>query len=158
MWHSKGFYSLRSGPFPWNMIITFTHVYKPCWLSNAIELCTKQTRNGACVTHPLAVYKTAQYSFILPTKMLVRMRYVQFTYFMGRVYSATYAAMHVNMETSCSCWIRNSKLLKSLDAWWQQTYQVNSIVLANERMLRATLIMEIYLVGLLPPSVPKSPI
>ena len=37
------------------------------------------------------------------------------------------------------------------DAWWQQTYQVNSIVLGNLRKLRATLTMEIYLVGLLPP-------
>ena len=40
------------------------------------------------------------------------------------------------------------------DAWWQQTYQVKSIVLNNVRMLRPT--MEINLVSLLPPSVAKS--
>ena len=33
-----------------------------------------------CVTHPLAVYKTARFSLILPTKTLVRTRYVQFTF------------------------------------------------------------------------------
>ena len=44
-----------------------------------------------------------------------------------------------------------------LGAWWQQTYQVKSIVLQNVRMLRTTQTMEIYLVSLLPPSVPKSP-
>ena len=44
------------------------------------------------------------------------------------------------------------------DAWWQQTYQVKSGVLGNVRMLRTTSTMEIYLVSLLPPSVPKSPI
>ena len=69
------------------MLITFTHAYRPCWLANAIELCTKQTRNRVCVMHPLAVYKTGRCSLILPTKTLVRRRYVQFTYFMGRVYS-----------------------------------------------------------------------
>ena len=68
------------------MLITFTHAYRPYWLANAIELCTKQTRNRVCVTQPLAMYKTARFSLILPTKMLVRTRYVQFTYFMGRVY------------------------------------------------------------------------
>ena len=68
------------------MLITFTHAYRPCWLANAIELCTKQTRNRVCVTHPLAVYKTARCSLILLTKTLVRTRYVQFTYFTGRVY------------------------------------------------------------------------
>lgn len=57
-----------NGPFPWNMLITFTHAYRPCWLANAIELCTKQTRNRVCVTHPLAVYKTARCSLILPNK------------------------------------------------------------------------------------------
>ena len=51
-----------------------------------IELCTKQTCNRVCVTHPLAVYKTARFSLILPTKTLVRTRYVQYTYFMGTVY------------------------------------------------------------------------
>ena len=40
------------------------------------------------------------------------------------------------------------------DLW----HQVKSIVLGNVRMLRTTLTMEIYLVGLLPPRVPKSPI
>ena len=44
------------------------------------------------------------------------------------------------------------------DAWWQQTYQVNSIVLGKVRMLRTTQTMDIYLVSLLPPSVQKSPI
>ena len=44
------------------------------------------------------------------------------------------------------------------DAWWQQTYQVNSIVLGYVRMLRNTSTMEIYLVSLLPPSTSKSPI
>ena len=44
------------------------------------------------------------------------------------------------------------------NAWWQQTYQVESIVLGNERMLRTTPTMEVYLVSLLPPSVQKSPI
>ena len=55
------------------------------------------------------------------------------------------------------------------DAWWQQTYQVKSyrvmynsmvksIVLGHVRMLRTTYTMEIYLVSLLPPSAPKSPI
>ena len=33
------------------MLITFMHAYRPCWL---------QTRNRVCVTHPLAVYKTAR--------------------------------------------------------------------------------------------------
>ena len=75
-----------NGPFPWNMLITFTHADRPCFLANAIELCTKQMRNRICVTRPLAVYKTARCSHILPTKTLVRTRYVQFTYFMGRVY------------------------------------------------------------------------
>ena len=42
------------------------------------------------------------------------------------------------------------------DAWWQQTYQVKSIVLDHVRTLRTTLTMEIYLVSLLPPSIPKS--
>ena len=71
------------------MLITFTHAYRPCWLANTIELCTKQTRNRVCVTHPLAVYKTARCSLILTNKSLVRTRYVQFTYFMGRVYWIT---------------------------------------------------------------------
>ena len=75
-----------NGPFPWNMLITFTHAYRPCWLVNAKELCTKQTRSRVCVTHPLAMHKTARCSLILPTKTLVHTRYVQFTYFMGRVY------------------------------------------------------------------------
>ena len=44
------------------------------------------------------------------------------------------------------------------DALWQQTYQVKSLVLGNVSMLRTTQTMEIYLVSLLPPSVPKSPI
>ena len=44
------------------------------------------------------------------------------------------------------------------DAWWQQTYQVKSIVIGNVRTLRPTLTMEIYLVSLLPSSVSKSPI
>ena len=44
------------------------------------------------------------------------------------------------------------------DAWWQQTNQVKSIVLGNVRMLRTTYTMQIYLLSLLPPSVPKSPI
>ena len=35
---------------------------------------------------PLAVYKTARCSLILPTKMLVRTRYNQLTYIMGMVY------------------------------------------------------------------------
>ena len=77
---------LINGPFPWNMLITFTHAYRPCWLANAIELCTEQTRNRICVTQPLVVYKTVRRSLILPTKTLVRTHYVQFTYFMGRVY------------------------------------------------------------------------
>ena len=49
-----------NGPFPWNMLITltFTHAYRPYWLANAIELCTKQTCNHVCATHPLPVYKT----------------------------------------------------------------------------------------------------
>jgi hypothetical protein len=68
------------------MLITFTHAYRPCWLAIAIELCTKQTRNRVCVTQPLAMYTKAGFSLILPTKMLVRTRCVQFTYFMGRVY------------------------------------------------------------------------
>ena len=38
------------------------------------------------------------------------------------------------------------------DAWWQQTYQVKSIVLGNVRMLKTTPTMEVYLVSLLPPS------
>ena len=70
------------------MLITFTHAYRPCWLANTIELCTKQLRNRVYVTHPLAVYKTVRCSLILPTKTLVRTRYVQFTYFMGRVHQA----------------------------------------------------------------------
>ena len=44
------------------------------------------------------------------------------------------------------------------DAWWQQTYQVKSIVLGHVRTLRTTQTIEIYMVSLLPPSVPKSPI
>ena len=44
------------------------------------------------------------------------------------------------------------------DALWQQTYQVKPIVLGNVRMLRTMQTMEIYLVSLLPPSVPKFPI
>ena len=44
------------------------------------------------------------------------------------------------------------------DAWWQQTYQVKSIVLGYVRTLRTTSAMEVYLVSLLPPSVPKFPI
>ena len=44
------------------------------------------------------------------------------------------------------------------NAWWQQTYQVKSIVLGSVRMLRTTLTMDIYLVSLLPHSVSKSPI
>ena len=75
-----------NGPFPWHMLITFMHAYRPCWLANAIELCTEQTGNRICVTQPLVMYKTARCSLILPTKTLVRAHYVQFTYFMGRVY------------------------------------------------------------------------
>ena len=71
-----------NGPFSWNMLITFTDAYIPCWLANTIELCTKQTRNRVCAMHPLAVYKMARYSLFLPNKM--RTRYVQLTYFMGR--------------------------------------------------------------------------
>ena len=74
------------------MLITFTHAYRPCWLANAIELCTKQTRSRVCVTHPLAAYKTARCSLILATKTLVRTRYVQFTYFTGRVYCTTHTS------------------------------------------------------------------
>ena len=59
----------------------------------SIELCTKQTRNRVCVTHPLAVYKTARCSLILPTKTLVRTRYVQFTYFMERVYWGDFSVL-----------------------------------------------------------------
>ena len=70
-----------NGSFPWNMLMTFMHAYRPCWLANTIELCTKQTRYCVCVTHPLAVYKTAPCSLILPTKTSVRTRYVQFTNF-----------------------------------------------------------------------------
>ena len=44
------------------------------------------------------------------------------------------------------------------DAWWQQTYQVKCIILGHVRTLRTMLTMTIYLVNLLPPSVPKSPI
>ena len=44
------------------------------------------------------------------------------------------------------------------DAWWQQTYQVASIVFDKVHMLRTAKTMVIYLVSLLPPSVPKSPI
>ena len=36
------------------MPTTFTHAYRPYWLANAIELCTKQTHNCVCVTQPLA--------------------------------------------------------------------------------------------------------
>ena len=69
------------------MLITFTHAYIPCWLANAIELCTKQTHNRVCVTHPLPVYKEQlDVPSFLPTKMLVRTRFVQFTYFMRRVH------------------------------------------------------------------------
>ena len=39
------------------------------------------------------------------------------------------------------------------DAWWQQTYQVKSIVLGHVRTLRTTKTMETYPVSLLPPSV-----
>ena len=39
--------SYRNGPFPWNMLITFTHEYRPCWLANTIELCTKRVQNSA---------------------------------------------------------------------------------------------------------------
>ena len=59
------------GPFPWNILITFTHTHRPYWLANIIELCNKQTRNCVCVTQPLAVYKTAQCSLITrPTRIL----------------------------------------------------------------------------------------
>ena len=87
-----------NGPFPWNMLITFT--YRPCWLANAIELCTKQTRNRVCVMHPLAVYKTARCSLILPTKTLVCTTYVQFTYFMERVYSVFFGKT-VSQHAQC---------------------------------------------------------
>ena len=49
-----------NGPFPWNMLVTFTYAYRPCWLANAIELCTKQRRKCICVMQPLAVFKTAR--------------------------------------------------------------------------------------------------
>ena len=39
-----------------------------------------------------------------------------------------------------------------------QTYHVKSIVLGNVRRLRTTKTMNIYLVSLMPPSAPKSPI
>ena len=65
------------------MLITFTHAYRPCWLANAIELCTKQTCNHVCVTQPLAMYKT----LILPTKMLVR---------------TTVCSLHISWEGSIS--------------------------------------------------------
>ena len=48
---------------------------------------TEQTRDRICVTQPLVVYETAQCSLVLPTNTLVRTRYVQFTYFIGRVLS-----------------------------------------------------------------------
>ena len=51
------------------------------------RVCTKQTHNPVCLTQPLAVYKTARCSLILPTKMLVCTRNVQFTYFMERASS-----------------------------------------------------------------------
>ena len=44
------------------------------------------------------------------------------------------------------------------DTRWLQTYQVKSIVLGNVLMLWTTKATEIFLVSLLPPSVPKSPI
>lgn len=51
-------------PFHENMLITFTHSYRPCWLENAIEMCNKQTLNRVCVTQQLAVYKTSR-SFLI---------------------------------------------------------------------------------------------
>ena len=44
------------------------------------------------------------------------------------------------------------------DTWWQQTYQVKSIVLDNVLMLRTMQTIEIYLVSLPPLSASKSPI
>ena len=102
---------MTNGPFPWNMLMTFTHAYRPCWLANAIELYTKQTRNRVCVTHPLAVYKPARCSLILPTKTLVRTRYVQLTYFKGRVYWSYTVDRFV---TSCVCWVVETGLHKML--------------------------------------------
>ena len=45
-----------------------------------------------------------------------------------------------------------------LEILWQQDYQVNVIVLGNLRVFRNTKTVDTYLVSLLPPSVPKSPI
>ena len=59
----------------------YTACVRPYWFANAIEFCTKQARNRLCA-QPLAIYKTARYSLILPTKMVMRMRYVHFTFFM----------------------------------------------------------------------------
>ena len=111
------------------MLITFTHAYRPCWLANAIELCTKQTRNCVCVTHPLAVYKTARCSLILPTKTLVRTRYVQFTYFMGRVYyQQCPVSLRLKRQLLCHIWFRASFYLDTiqmaniLTQFWMNLY------------------------------------
>ena len=115
--YSQDVWTGLNGPFPWNMLIAFTHAYRPCWLANAIELCTKQTRNRVFVTNPLAVYKTARCYLILPTKTLVRTHYVQFTYFMGRVYSLLFCS-----AASCAWaapWSLAPDLERIFDYWWR---------------------------------------
>ena len=66
---------------PWKMVITFTYAYRPYWMANTIEMALSRRT----FAQPLATSKTAQFLLILPTNMLVRTGYVQFTYFMRMV-------------------------------------------------------------------------
>ena len=113
-----------NGPFPWNIIITFTHAYRPCWLANDIELCTKQTRNRVCATQTLAVYKTARCSLILPTKKLLPTSYVLFFFFFYKHTKFTTASHSQCLKP----WFKNLftliEICYLLPAYWVQVLYV----------------------------------